>query len=162
MPIPLRTISAGQLSALLQIEESHFIDLKSIDISPAALTKTAAAFCNTSGGELFIGIDEVEGEKGKERNWNGFTNQEAANAHVQVIENMSPLGNHYDAEFLGSAEAPGFVLHLTMYKTKEIVSASNGKVYVRPSSTVRAQKRPFSRSCPRSHAGFKAIFQKVV
>jgi len=31
-----------------------------------------------------------------------------------------------------------------------------------PSSTVRAQKRPFSSSCPRSHAGFKAIFQKVV
>lgn len=31
-----------------------------------------------------------------------------------------------------------------------------------PSSTGRAQKRLFLRSCPRSHAGFKAIFQKVV
>lgn len=134
MPIPLRPISAEQLNALLQIEESHFIDLKSIDIAPAGLTKTAAAFCNTSGGELFIGIEEIEGERGKERIWNGFTDQEAANAHVQVIEKMSPLGNHYDAEFLGSAGAAGLVLHLTMYKTKEIVSASNGKVYVRRSA----------------------------
>lgn len=134
MPIPLRTISEEQLTSLLQIEESHFIDLKSIDISPAGLTKTAAAFCNTSGGELFIGIEEIEGEQGKQRNWNGFPDQEAANAHVQVIESMSPLGNHYDAEFLGSAGAVGLVLHLTIVKTKEIVSASNGKIYVRRSA----------------------------
>ena len=134
MPIPLRTISAEQLNALLQIEESHFIDLKSIDIAPAGLTKTAAAFCNTSGGELFIGIEEIEGAQGKVRNWSGFTDQEAANAHVQVIEKMSPLGNHYDAEFLSSSDAPGLVLHLTMSKTKEIVFASNGKVYVRRSA----------------------------
>lgn len=134
MPIPLRTISTEQLTSLLQIEESHFIDLKSIDISPAGLTKTAAAFCNTSGGELFIGIEEIEGEQGKQRNWNGFPDQEAANAHVQVVENMSPLGNHYDAEFLGSSGAAGLVLHLTMVKTKEIISASNGKIYVRRSA----------------------------
>jgi len=134
MPIPLRTISAEQMNALLQVEESHFIDLKSIDIAPSGLTKTAAAFCNTSGGELFIGIEEIEGEQGKQRNWTGFTDQEAANAHVQVLENMSPLGNHYDAEFLGSTDAPGLVLHLTMYKTKEIVAASNGKIYVRRSA----------------------------
>ncbi|QDQ25405.1 ATP-dependent DNA helicase RecG [Chitinimonas arctica] len=131
MPIPLRIINSAQLNAVLLIEESHFIDLKSIDIAPSSLTKTAAAFCNTSGGELFIGIEEIEGERGKERNWNGFNDQEGANAHIQVIENMSPLSNHYNAEFLGSAEASGLVLHLTMYKTKEIISASNGKIYVR-------------------------------
>lgn len=134
MPIPLKTISLEQLNAVLQVEESHFVDLKSIDIAPGGLTKTASAFCNTSGGELFIGIEEIEGERGKERNWSGFIDQEAANAHIQVIEMMSPLGNHYDAEFLGSAGAPGLVLHITMYKTKEIISASNGKVYVRRSA----------------------------
>lgn len=134
MPIPNRLITAEQLNALLQIEESHFIDLKSIDIAPAGLTKTAAAFCNTSGGELFIGIEEIEGECGKQRKWNGFTDQEAANAHIQVIEKMRPIGNHYDAEFLGSAGASGLVLHLTMHKTKEIVFASNKKIYVRRSA----------------------------
>lgn len=134
MPIPLKTLNADQLYALLQIDESHFIDLKSIDIAPGGLTKTAAAFCNTSGGELFIGIEEIEGEDGKQRNWNGFADQEAANAHIQVIEKMSPLGNHYDAEFLQSDGALGLVLHLTMYKTKEIAVASNGKTYVRRSA----------------------------
>lgn len=134
MQIPLRTISAEQLNALLLIEESHFIDLKSIEISPASLTKTVAAFCNTSGGEVFIGIEEIEGAQGKERNWSGFADQEAANAHIQVIEKMSPLGNHYDAEFLNSTEASGLVLHLTVRKTKDIVYASNTKVYVRRSA----------------------------
>lgn len=134
MSIPLKSLSAEQFRALLEVEESHFIDLKSAEISPANLSKTAAAFCNTSGGELFIGIEEAVGEQGKERKWNGFTDLEAANAHIQVIEGMSPLGNHYDAEFLRAIDAPGFVLHLTMFKTKEIISASNGKVYVRRSA----------------------------
>lgn len=137
MPIPtlpLRSLKADQYAALLEIEESHFIDLKSIDIAPAGLTRTAAAFSNTSGGELFIGIEEIEGENGKQRVWSGFVNQEAANAHIQVIEKMSPLGNHYDAEFLSSDVATGVVLHLTMYKTQEIMVASNGKTYVRRSS----------------------------
>lgn len=134
MAIPLRVISSEQLGKLLQIEESHFIDLKSADIAPASLTKTAAAFCNTSGGELFIGIEGIEGEQGKARNWSGFADQESANAHIQVIEQMSPLGNHYDAEFLRCDGCPGLVLPLTMRKTKEIIAASNGKIYVRRSA----------------------------
>jgi ATP-dependent DNA helicase RecG len=134
MQIPLRDISDEQLNAILQIEESHFIDLKSIEITPASLTKTASAFCNTSGGEVYIGIEEIEGAQGKERNWRGFADQEAANAHIQVIDKMSPLGNHYDAVFLSSTKAPGLVLHLTVRKTKELVYASNGKIYVRRSA----------------------------
>lgn len=51
MSIPYRALNADQYAALLATEESHFIDLKSADISPASLTKSAAAFCNTSGGE---------------------------------------------------------------------------------------------------------------
>ncbi len=121
MSIALRTISPEQWNILLSIDESHFVDLKSIDISPASLTKTASAFCNTSGGELFIGIEEVVGEEGKQRTWRGFADQEAANAHVQVIEAMTPLSNHYYAEFLSTSVASGIVLHLTMRKTKEIM-----------------------------------------
>lgn len=134
MQIPLRTIGVEQLDALLQIEESHFVDLKSVEILPASLTKTVAAFCNTSGGEVFIGIKEIEGATGKERNWIGFADQEAANAHIQVVENMSPLGNHYDAEFIAASGVSGLVLHLTVQKTKDIAYASNGKPYVRRSA----------------------------
>jgi ATP-dependent DNA helicase RecG len=52
MPIKLRTLTPHQYEALLAVEESHFVDLKSSDISPANLTKTASAVCNTSGGEI--------------------------------------------------------------------------------------------------------------
>ncbi|MGY2171532.1 ATP-binding protein [Pseudomonas gingeri] len=134
MAIPVRHLTPEQHASLLSVEESHFIDLKSAEISPASLTKTIAAFCNTSGGEVFLGIEEVEGLDGKQRTWRGFGDQEQANAFFQVLEGMSPLGNHYSAEFLLSDGANGVILHLTLFKTQEILSASNGKIYVRRSS----------------------------
>ncbi|NHZ84149.1 ATP-dependent DNA helicase RecG [Massilia sp. CCM 8695] len=134
MSIPLKKLSNEQYQALLTIEESHFSDLKSIDVAPGKLTNTVSAFCNTSGGEIFIGIEELEGENGKLRMWDGFVDQEAANAHIQVIERLYPIGNHYVAEFLKCDGAPGVVLHVTVFKTQEIVFASNGKAYVRRGS----------------------------
>lgn len=134
MPLLLRSLNADQYASLLEVEESHFIDLKSKEISPASLTKTVAALCNTSGGEIFLGIDEIEGANGKQRVWKGFTDQEAANAFFQVLEIMSPLGNHYEAEFLNTEDDDGLVLHLTLFKSQEILQASNGKPYVRRSS----------------------------
>lgn len=134
MPLSHRILTAEQAQALLDVQESHFVDLKGAEIAPASLTKTVSAFCNTSGGEIFVGIEEVEGESGEERVWDGFLDQEAANAIFQVLEAMSPLGNHYQAEFLGAPNQQGVVLHLTLFKTKEILVASNGKTYVRRSS----------------------------
>ena len=55
MPVTLRSLTPQQYEAILAIEESHFVDVKSADITPANLTKTASAFCNTSGGEVFVG-----------------------------------------------------------------------------------------------------------
>lgn len=44
---------------------------------------------------------------------------------------MSPLGNHYRAEFLTCKEEAGALLHLTIFKSKDILKASIGVVYVR-------------------------------
>lgn len=134
MPVALRNLTPQQYEALLAVEESHFVDLKSSEITPASLTKTASAFCNTSGGEIFVGIEESVGLSGKQRKWNGLKDQEAGNAFFQVLEKMSPLGNHYEAEFLAADGAPGLVLHLNFFKTQEILVASSGKVHVRRSS----------------------------
>ena len=68
------------------------------------------------------------------RDTNGLKDQEAGNAFFQVLEKMSPLGNHYEAEFLAADGAPGLVLHLNFFKTQEILVASSGKVHVRRSS----------------------------
>ena len=53
-------ITPDQARAILAIEEGHFHDLKAIDIKPAKLTELVAAFANTFGGEVFIGVDERE------------------------------------------------------------------------------------------------------
>lgn len=131
LQISVKTIDLEAYNSLLAVAESHFVDLKSADITPAKLTKTAAAFANTSGGEIYVGIEEVEGPDGKQRLWNGFDDQEAANPVFQVLEHMNPLGNNYESEFLQHAGAPGIVLHLTIFKTKDVVIASDGKAYVR-------------------------------
>jgi ATP-dependent DNA helicase RecG len=103
-------------------------------MTPANLTKTASAFCNTSGGEVFLGIEESVGLFGKQRAWVGLKDQEAGNPFFQVLEKMSPLGNHCEAEFLAAEGAPGLVLHLNFFKTQQILVASSGKVHVRRSS----------------------------
>lgn len=131
MAISLKTLDADAFSELLDISESHFIDLKSSAIAPGKLTKTIAAFANTSGGEIYVGIEEFVDLERKYRVWEGFGDQEAANPIFQVLEQMNPLGNNYLAEFLRYPDAPGVVLHLTIFKTKDMVVASDGRCYVR-------------------------------
>lgn len=138
MSVVVGTLSTEHAEALLRVEETHFLDLKSVDISPASLAKTVSAFANTSGGEVFLGVDEQVGAMGEERVWRGFANQEAANAVLQVLEQMSPLGNHYEATFLTADGFYGLVLQITVFKTREVLAAPNGKVYVRRG----AQKLP--------------------
>ena len=131
MPITSLVISDQQAVTLLGIEEGHFVDLKAIEITPASITKAVSAFANTSGGELFIGVDEQVGAAGKERRWRGFADEERANGVIQAIEAMSPLGNHYTAEFLRNCNQPGVIVHITVFKTPTILAASDGTIYVR-------------------------------
>ncbi|MER8479053.1 ATP-binding protein [Mesorhizobium sp. M1163] len=131
MDVKQKVLSDDDARELLEISESHFLDLKSADISPSKLTKTVSAFANTSGGEIYVGINEVEGTNGVERKWSGFANHEAANAIFQVLETMNPLGNNYAVEYLSCSSQSGLILHLTILKTQEIVFASDGKAFIR-------------------------------
>jgi ATP-dependent DNA helicase RecG len=124
-------ITPSQVETILAIEENHFCDVKAIDIKPGKLTESLSAFANTSGGEVYLGIDERKENGEKVRKWRGFTDIEAANAHLQVLEAMKPLGGHYQAVFLKCASVPGYVLHLEIPKSKDIIKASDGYPYVR-------------------------------
>ena len=125
MEIKINELSDYEVDQILKQHESHFLDLKSVQISPASLTKTVSAFANTSGGEIYVGIDEVQGVQGRERIWRGFDSHEDANSLLQAIENMSPLGNHYEATFLSSPSKDNLVLLLTIFKSTEILYSSN-------------------------------------
>lgn len=47
---------------------------------------------------------------------------------------MNSLSNNYSAEFLQSEKGNGYILHLTVMKTAEIILAADGKAYVRRSA----------------------------
>jgi ATP-dependent DNA helicase RecG len=138
--IDKRDVTRSEADRILQIEESHYIDLKAVEADPAGVSEAVSAFSNTAGGELFIGIDEKTAGGKKVRSWRGFKDVEAANDRIATIERMSPLGNHYRAEFLTCTGEVGNILHLTIFKSKDILTASNGNVYVRRGAAKQSVK----------------------
>ena len=92
-----------------------------------------AAFANSDGGELFIGIDE-DGIP-KARTWRGFTDQEAANGHIQALEPLFPLSGDFQYSFLSCDQRPGLVLKLDIQKTRDIRRAGDGTPLRPPGST---------------------------
>ena len=131
MSIEVVQITSAQLNQILIAEESHFLDLKSIDIQPGKLCKFISGFANADGGELFIGIDEDTVEGKKTRAWRAFADQEAANGHLQIFEQLFPLGDGYSYTFLISEGCPGLVLQVTIFKSRGVVEASDGVPYLR-------------------------------
>lgn len=131
MPIDVESVSDDQVSRIVSLEESHFVDLKAMEIGPGKLTRSIAAFANASGGELYIGIDESSAAGRKVRKWRGFAEVEAANSHLQVFEDLFPLGQYYAYTFLRSASAEGLVLQVLVQKARDIVRASDGTAYLR-------------------------------
>lgn len=118
-----------EVQKLLACSEGHFLDLKSREIKPSKLSRTIAAFANAEGGELFIGI--VEDKPRDIRSWDGFPNEEAANAHVQAFEALFPVGADSTMAFLFSEGFPGLLLKVEVPKSREIKRATDGKVYAR-------------------------------
>lgn len=129
MPIPVQHISFAERDKLLTFHEGHFGDLKSIRIAPGKLTHTISALSNAEGGELYIGIEQ--NTPTGTTSWQGFKDPEAANAHIQVFEELFPLGDGYSYTFLTAAKESGLVLKVDVAKSRDIKKGSDGVVYVR-------------------------------
>jgi ATP-dependent DNA helicase RecG len=130
--MPIRTINIpyAQRVKLLTSNEGHFLDFKSIDVSPAKLTRHICAFANADGGELYIGIDEEKDKSNGVLQWRGFRTVEDANGFLQIFEKLFPLGQDFCYEFLSSSK-DGLVLHIEIQKTLEVKYASDNKAYIR-------------------------------
>ena len=129
--ITANEITGVERDRLLVIEEDTFCDIKAIDISPRKLSVTVSAFANTAGGDLYIGIGEAEFFGVKTRHWRGFSDQEAANGHLQSLEALFPLGAEYSYGFLRVPGSEGLVLHVQVQRTAGIARAHGNKAYVR-------------------------------
>ena len=115
----IAAIQYDQAMRVISTQEGQFGDVKGIEIAPAKISKTASAFANADGGDLYVGISEET--RTNVREWRGFDDQEAANGLIQVFERLFPLGQDADYEFLRCADCPGLVLHVQVQKTKSIV-----------------------------------------
>lgn len=132
MSIETKKITIEQRDRILNISESHFYDLKSKAIQPGKLTRTLAAFANADGGDVYLGIEEIkDGNEVVSRQWNGFENEEEANAHLQVFTELFPLGTYNTYNFLSNEESAGIILQITINKTSSITKASDGIPYLR-------------------------------
>lgn len=126
-------IGSQEIAKLLALSEGHFADLKAVEVAPAKLTRSLSAFGNAEGGELYVGVDEITDKESGEllRIWRGFPSPEDANGFIQAFEGLFPLGQDYEYQFLEAERYPGFVLRVEVRKTKDIKTASDGRVYVR-------------------------------
>lgn len=122
-------LTPQESTKILSLEEGHFVDLKSKDVSPAKLSKSLSAFANAEGGELFVGIDEDVPQR--KRTWRGFERVEDANGLLQCFEALFPLGIECNFWFLMSSMGPGSVLKVEIRKSKDVKVASDGKAYLR-------------------------------
>jgi uncharacterized repeat protein (TIGR03803 family) len=94
MSITVERISDAQAEKVIQTGEGQFSDIKAIEIAPKTLTKCISAFANSDGGDLYVGIAEID-RAANLRKWDGFTNQESANGHLQIFEELFPLGTDF-------------------------------------------------------------------
>jgi ATP-dependent DNA helicase RecG len=133
----VRKITNEEADLILGMEETHFRDVKAREIAPAKLSMSISAFANTAGGELFIGVAEKRKGEEKTTEWVGLADQEAANPVFAMLEGLAAPG-FVAPTFLECPGRPGYLLHLVIQKTRQVVSATNGVPYVRRG----AQKLP--------------------
>jgi ATP-dependent DNA helicase RecG len=141
MSIRIEAITKEQANKIKYLDEGQFVDLKGKEIAPKHLTETISAFANADGGDLYIGITD------KGRQWIGFKNPEEANGHIQIFEELFPLGTYFKYEFLQSERTSGLVLHVQIDRTQSVMYASNTVAYIRrgsqnlPQNTAEKLKR---------------------
>jgi ATP-dependent DNA helicase RecG len=122
------TIESDQAIRLLASQEGHFLDFKGKAIGAVKLTKALSAFANADGGELYIGVSETRAHS---FDWNGFPRIEDANGIIQHLEGHFPFGGDFQYEFLGADNFSGYLLRISILKSREIRAASDGIVYLR-------------------------------
>jgi len=127
-----RTISLAEATKILERDESHFWDFKSVRSGGKTVQKIAVALANAEGGEFVVGIEDSKSTQGIDR-WQGFATQEDANwIHTSLVREITPPVP-YELEFLKIASRPkaGLVCLVSIQKSPDVHRTSQGEVYQR-------------------------------
>jgi ATP-dependent DNA helicase RecG len=113
---------------LLSMDEDHFAEMKSIEISVADLQKHFVAFANADGGDLYIGIRD---KKIIDERINGFQKPEDANSIIDhLLTQTQPTVEGVDIEFLNFGKR-GLILHFIIPKSPHVHYTSKRECYIR-------------------------------
>lgn len=118
----------GERQQLLNIQEDHFNDVKSLRIKPSKLQKSFVAFANADGGDLYVGIEDkkVTGER-----LIGFGSVEEANEIIEVLLHQTkPSVENVNIEFIDFGHN-GYVLHVSIPKSPLVHYTADGTCYIR-------------------------------
>lgn len=147
-----------ELDKIFNQVEGHFLDFKRKAIQPSKLTQSISAFANAEGGELYVGFAELDGEI----SWDGFADPEDANAHLQVFEQLFPLGHGFIYSFLQHPDNASLGLKIEISKSKEIKVASNGIAYLRRGAQNLPQDTPEKLERLKRNKGITSFEDEVV
>ncbi|AXU94939.1 transcriptional regulator [Erwinia persicina] len=126
--ISTRNITELELNAIVNLHEDHFNDFKSKEIKPAKLQETFVAFANADGGNIYIGIEDVESKRSRVI---GFEEPEEANEIISILlEHTKPSVENVQVSFYSTPEN-GFILHIDIPKSPKVHYCSSGDCFVR-------------------------------
>lgn len=124
------TIDKNDSDSLIQRDETHFFDQKSILISGAKVQKIAVAFANTDGGEFIIGIKDSKEEPDLNKRWCGAEKVEDFNSHLQALSEISPTID-FSCIFLSSQAYKGIALLIKIEKSNFVHKTASSEIHVR-------------------------------
>ena len=149
--VQIKQVQHSEAESIISSEEGHFLDLKSIHIAPYKLTQTICALANADGGEVYIGIEDTP------RAWMGFAEMEDANGHIQIFDRLFPLGHGFFYSFLKCDTQTGYVLRVEILKSHDVVTASNGKAYLRRGAQSILQETDYALERLRRNKGLSSF-----
>jgi ATP-dependent DNA helicase RecG len=122
---------------IMSSQEDHFGDIKSKLIMPAKIQESFVAFANADGGEIYVGVNEIE--KGKSREIDGFLSIEEANGLIDtLVEQTNPSVENVDIEYLSYENK--YVLHIIIPKSPKVHLTAKDKCYIRVNANNREIK----------------------
>lgn len=133
-------ISDEEFADIANRDESHFFDLKQNATSGKGIQKVAVAFSNADGGELIVGIKDKATSSDVEARWEGISDIEQLNGHLQSLFEVAVLDIRY--EILKRPSVPGYALRVLIEKGAQVCATADGTVYVRQGAQSLPVKDP--------------------